>query len=71
LEAHDGELVPAGLVTFGLAGRDLWSWLDPLRLGPASRGGIVPVRPELVAGMRYFGSYRSGAIRDGVILSIG
>jgi bifunctional non-homologous end joining protein LigD len=60
-EWRDGELVPAGLVKFGLAGRDLWSRLDPLRVGPASRGGVVPVRPELVAGVKFFGRYRSGA----------
>jgi hypothetical protein len=38
---------------------------------PASRGGVIPVRLELVAGVRYFGRYRSGAIRDGVLLSVG
>ena len=70
-EQRDGELVPVGLVKFGLAGKDLWSRLDPLRAGPATRSGIVPVRPELVAGVKFFGRYRSGAIRDGVLLSIG
>jgi hypothetical protein len=70
-EWRDGELVPAGLVKFGLAGRDLWQRLESLRVGPASRGGIIPVRPELVAGVRFFGRYHSGAIRDGVLLSIG
>jgi bifunctional non-homologous end joining protein LigD len=42
-----------------------------LRDGPASRGGVVPVRPELVAEIRYFGRYRTGWLRDGVLLSIG
>jgi hypothetical protein len=52
-------LVPAGPVKFGLAA------------GPASRGNVVLVRPELVAGVKFFGRYRSGAIRNGVLLSIG
>ena len=70
-ELYDGVLVPVGLVKFGLGGRGLWQRLEPLRAGPASRSGIVPVRPELVAGVRYFGRYRSGAIRDGVLLAFG
>jgi bifunctional non-homologous end joining protein LigD len=70
-EWRDGVLVPAGLVKFGLADKDLWSRLDRLRAGPATRTGVVPVRPELVAGVKFFGRYRSGAIRDGVLLSVG
>jgi bifunctional non-homologous end joining protein LigD len=70
-EWRKGALVPAGLVKFGLAGRDLWSRLDRLRAGPAGRSGVVPVRPELAAGVKFFGRYRSGAIRDGVLLSVG
>jgi bifunctional non-homologous end joining protein LigD len=69
-ELRDGVLVPAGLVQFGLAGRDLWSRLDPLRAGPATRTGVVPVRPEMVAEVRFFRRYRSGAIRDGVLLAV-
>jgi bifunctional non-homologous end joining protein LigD len=61
----------AGLVKFGLAGKDLWSRLSPLRTGPASRGGVVPVRPEVVARVKFFRRYRSDAIRDGVLLLIG
>jgi hypothetical protein len=65
-------LAPAGLVKCGLAGKGLWRGLDPLRAGPETRSGMVPVRPELVAGVRYFGRYRTGGwIRDGVLLSIG
>ena len=45
--------------------------LDPLRTGPTPRSGVVPVRTELVAGVRYFGRYRSGWLRDGVLLSVG
>jgi bifunctional non-homologous end joining protein LigD len=70
-EWRDGKLVPAGLVKFGLAGKELWSRLGPLRAGTASRSGVIPVRPELVAGVKFFGRYRSGAIRDGVLLSVG
>jgi hypothetical protein len=66
-----GELVPAGLVKFGLAGKELWSRLEQLRAGPGSRGSVVPVRPELVAGVKFFGRYRSDAIRDGVLQSVG
>jgi hypothetical protein len=70
-ELGDGQLVPAGLAKFGLAGKDLWSRLDRLRAGPASRDGFVPVRPELVTDVKYFRRYRSGWIRDGVLLSVG
>jgi hypothetical protein len=46
--------------------------LDPLRDGPSTRSGMVPVRPELVAGVRYFGRYRTGGgVRDSVLLSVG
>jgi bifunctional non-homologous end joining protein LigD len=69
-ELRDGVLVPAGLVKFGLAGHGLWERLDRRRDGPAARSGIVPVRPGLVAAVRYFGRYHSGAIRDGVLLSV-
>jgi hypothetical protein len=41
--------------------------IDRLRAGLATRSGLVPVRPEPVARVRYFGRYRSGAIRDGVL----
>lgn len=44
--------------------------LDPLRAGPTPRSGVVPVRPVLVAGVRYFGRYRTGRLRDGVLLSV-
>ena len=64
-------LVPAGLVKFGLAGKGLWQRLDRLRVGPETRSGMIPVRPSLVAGVKYFGRYRTGRIRDGVLLSVG
>jgi hypothetical protein len=31
----------------------------------------VPARPELVAKVKFFGRYRAGWIRDGVLLSVG
>ena len=54
-ELRDGKLSPVGLVKFGLAGKDLRQRLDPLRDGPATRAGVVPVRPELVAAIKFFG----------------
>jgi hypothetical protein len=69
-EPRDGILAPAGRVRFGL-GRRLWPRPDGLRVGAASRAGVVPVRPELLAGVRYFGRYRTGWIRDAVLLSVG
>ena len=62
---------PAGMVKFGLAGKGLWRRLDPLREGPSARSGVVRVRPELVAAVRYFGRCRTGWIRDGVVPSVG
>ena len=69
-ELKGGVLVPVGLVKFGLAGKGLWPRLERRRAGPTSRAGIIPVRPELVAGVKFFGRYRSGWIRDGVLLSV-
>lgn len=63
--------MPAGWAKFGLAGKDVWQRLDRLRAGPETRSGLGPVRRETVAGVRHFGRYRSGAIRDGLLLSIG
>ena len=70
-ELKDGVLVPAGLVKFGLAGKGLWRRLDPLRAGPSARSGVIQVRPEMVAAVRFFGRYRTGWIRDGVLLAAG
>ena len=63
--ACDGQLVPAGQVRFGLAGKGLWQQLDDLRDGLPTRKGFVAVRPEL-----FFGRYGAGWIRDGVLLSL-
>lgn len=71
VELKVGVLVPGGLIKFGLAGKGLWRRLNPLRDGPASRAGIIPVRPELIGGVKFFVRYRSGAIRDGVLLAVG
>lgn len=70
-ERRGGVLLPAGMVKFGLTGNGLWQRLDPLRDGLSHRSGIVPVQPELVAGVKYFGRYRTGWLRDGVLLSVG
>jgi hypothetical protein len=67
-ELQDGVLVPVGMVKFGLGNKALWQLLEVLRRGPSTRSGLVPVRPELVAAVRYFGRYRTGWIRDGVLL---
>jgi ATP-dependent DNA ligase len=48
-------LVPVGLVKFGLAGKERRRRLDLLRDGPALRSGVVPMRPELVAEIKFFG----------------
>jgi bifunctional non-homologous end joining protein LigD len=68
-EERDGMLHPAGQVRFGFAGKRLWHILDKLRADPA-RKGFVSVQLGLVATVKYFGRYKAGWIRDGVILSI-
>jgi ATP-dependent DNA ligase len=62
---------PAGQVKFGLARTRLWDALDLLRDGPPTRKGFVPVRPKLIADVKFFGRYQRGFIRDGVLLSVG
>ena len=65
-------LVPAGQVMFGFAGKGpMGHRLDQLRDGLPSRKGFVPVRPEMIAEVKFFGRYRAGWIRDGVLLSAG
>jgi hypothetical protein len=68
-ETFDGVLRPAGQVRFGFAGKGLWHLLDELRSDPP-RKGFVPVRPGLAATVKYFGRYKAGWIRDGVLLSL-
>jgi ATP-dependent DNA ligase len=63
-----GALKPAGQIRFGFAGKDLWGDLDALRSGPANKG-IIPVTRTLRAQVQFFGRYKRGAIRDGVIFS--
>jgi hypothetical protein len=42
-----------------------------IRSGPAGRGDIVPVKPLLLAKVKFFGRYKtSGAIRDGVLIGM-
>jgi bifunctional non-homologous end joining protein LigD len=69
-EVRDGRLVAAGSIKFGIR-RGLWHRLDRLRAGPVERGGFIPVRPELAAQIKFFGRYKRGWIRDGVLLSVG
>jgi hypothetical protein len=58
-------------VKFGFAGKGLWEALDMIRGGPTSRSGVVPLKPLLMATIRYFGRYKSnGAIRDGVLIGM-
>jgi len=60
-----------GVVKFALAGKDLWQRSNRLRAGPETHPfRPCPGAPERVAGVRDFGRYRSGAIRDGVLLSV-
>jgi bifunctional non-homologous end joining protein LigD len=68
-EVRDGTLVPAGQVQFGLAGKGLWHRLDRLRDGLSSRKGFIPVRPELIAEVKFFGRIGRGFIRDGVLMA--
>ena len=63
-EERDGLLRPAGQVRFGFAGKGLWHELNRLRAGPPRRG-FIPVRPGLLATVKYFGRYKAGWIRDG------
>ncbi len=60
---------PAALyrrVPFGV-GRAMLDVLAPLRRGEAVNGRVA-VAPEIEVKVRYFGRYRNGLIRDGVLL---
>jgi bifunctional non-homologous end joining protein LigD len=66
-----GDLVPRGIVKFGFAGMGLWQVLDTIRTGPPGRGGVVPVKPLLIATVKFFGRFKQGgAIRDGVLIGM-
>jgi len=69
-EERDGRFYPAGQVRFGFAGRGLWGDLDQRRTGPAT-SGIFPIAPVLPAEIKFFGRFKGGSIRDGVLLTIG
>ena len=62
-------LKPAGQIRYGFAGNGLWGELDALRSGQA-RKGVIPVTPALQAKVKFFGRFKRGHIRDGVILSV-
>jgi len=61
-EDRNGELVAAGQVRFGFAGKGLWAIMDQLRAGSPGRYGIVPIEPWLAIKVKYFGRHKSGAI---------
>jgi hypothetical protein len=69
-EERDGEVVGVGQVRFGFAGKGLWAILRELRAGSLDRAGVVPIEPGLVVRVKYFGRYKGGAIRDGVLVAI-
>jgi len=69
-EERDGELHPVGQVRYGFAGKGWWADLDLLRIGEP-RAGLVAVWPVLQAEIKFFGRHKGGAIRDGVIQSLG
>ena len=66
----DGVLVPVGLVKLGLPGKGLWRHLA--RCAPTRRRNpaLSPCAPELVAEIKFFGRYRSGFVRHGVLLTV-
>jgi hypothetical protein len=68
-EDRDGVLHPAGTVQFGFAGKGLWHTLDKLRGGPAQKG-FTPVQLGPLAEVKFFGRYKAGWIRDGVVLAV-
>lgn len=45
--------------------KDLWALLERLRAGPEIRSRLVPVCPELIAGVKFFRRYRTGWVLDG------
>jgi len=59
---------PVGQVRTGFGGKGLWPALDALRAGPVRKGGHISVRLGLMAKVKYFGRFKGGYIRDGVIL---
>ena len=69
-EDRGGELVAAGQVRFGFAGKGLWARVDQLRAESVGRDGVVPIEPRLVVQVKYFGRHKGGAIRDGVIVGV-
>ena len=69
-ERRGGELVAGGQVRFGLAGKGLWSLLNQRRGGATRPHGVVAIEPGLLVRVKYFGRYRGGAIRDGVLIAV-
>jgi ATP-dependent DNA ligase len=69
-ERRDGTLVAAGQFRFGLAGKGLWSLVDQRRAGATRIHGVVAIEPGLPVRVKYYGRYRGGAIRDGVLIAV-
>jgi bifunctional non-homologous end joining protein LigD len=65
-ERRDNAWSAAGRVPFGIS-KAMLEVLAPLRKGEAVRGRVT-VAPEIEVRVRYFGRYRNGLIRDGVLL---
>jgi len=61
--------MPVGEVQFGV-GRRLREALETIRLEPRRGSRRVPVRPVLMAEVKFFGRHRNGMIRDGVVRAI-
>jgi ATP-dependent DNA ligase len=65
-ERRDGRWLTAGRVPFGVSKR-LLEILAPLRQGETVKGRVT-VAPKIEVKVRYFGRFRNGLIRDGVLL---
>lgn len=72
---YSGVYYAAALNGAGIATLEVDQWGGRGLPGGASsrpaRKGYIPVRPELVAEVKFFGRYHRGWIRDGVLLSVG
>jgi len=58
-EDRDGDLIYAGQVRFGFAGKGLWHALAAMRASPRWRGGFIPVQPGLLAEVKYSAGSKS------------
>jgi len=70
-ELQDGVLALVGQVTFGLGKKGVVAAARPVARRPETRSRLIPVRPKLVAEVRFVGRDRTGCARDGVLLAFG